>query len=333
MDNIDNIVVSSRVRLARNVRGLPFPKRLMPQDERVYSVLLSGVKNAIGNRFGYDFYEMRRLDGVERQALLEQHLVSYDLTSNIDNGSVLISHDKTISIMVNEEDHIRAQCVLAGLNLYEAYDKIDALDDELAKNLDIAFDKRLGYLTSCPTNLGTGMRASVMMFLPALTQLDGMHAIISTAHKLGLTARGMYGEGSDADGYLYQISNEVSLGISEKDILRRVDTFVRKVAENELKAREILFQQGGVQLIDQIARAYGILTNAYMLSSDECMRLLSYVKLGVSHGIIKNIDMATLSNLTDSIGSAEICKEAGKNLGATDRDIERAKRVKETLKR
>ena len=331
MDNIDNVVVSSRVRLARNVEGVPFPRRMRENDQATFDILLTGVKNAIGNDFEYNYYDMSALPDVSKQALMERHLISHDLMANSDNGKAIISRDQTISIMINEEDHIREQCLLPGYQLEAAYNKINGLDDELSKNLKFAFDERLGYLTSCPTNLGTGMRASAMMFLPGLTILGTIDNFFNTAGKLGLTARGIYGEGSDADGYLYQISNEVSLGISEQDILRRVDTFVNRVAESELRAREILLEKEGVTLIDKICRAYGILTNAYMISTDESLRLLSLLKIGVSGNIIKDVAMRTLNTLTDGIGSGEICVEAGRILSSVERDIERAKKIKKYL--
>lgn len=329
-DELDKVVVSSRIRLARNVNGMPFPRKL-DNDERVYGVLLKGIRDAIGNAFEYDYYEMRRMNEVDRMALLEKHLISPDLVRNTDNGSVIISRDRTVSIMVNEEDHIRAQCMLEGMNLKKAYEIMSDLDDRFSEKLDIAFDKNLGYLTSCPSNLGTGMRASVMMFLPALTMSNGINSVINTAQKLGLTARGIYGEGTNADGYMYQISNEVSLGVSEEDILRRVETFAMKVADNEIKIREIILKEQGVSLVDKIMRAYGILTNAYMMTSQECMGNISLVKLGVSYGFIKNTDMKTLNRLTENIGSAEITKKSGRALSAIERDIERAKTARETI--
>ncbi|MCI8728639.1 MAG: protein arginine kinase [Clostridia bacterium] len=331
-EGLDKVVVSSRIRLARNVNGMPFPKKLS-NDERVYSVLLKGIKDAIGDTFEYEYYEMRRMNEVDRMALLEKHLISPDLVRNIENGSVIISRDRTLSIMVNEEDHVRAQCMLEGMELRSAYEKISDIDDRLAENLDIAFDDKLGYLTSCPSNLGTGMRASVMMFLPALTMTNSMNSVINTAQKLGLTARGIYGEGSNADGYMYQISNEISLGISEEDILRRVETFALKVADNEMKIRDVILKEQGAGLIDKITRAYGILTNAYMMTSRECMGNISLVKLGVSYGIIKSTDMKTLNRLTESIGSAEIIKRSGRSLSALERDIERAKTVRNAILR
>ena len=330
--NMSDVVVSSRVRLARNIAGLPFPRRMKYNDERIYKELLPSIENAIGNSFKYKHYVMATTSDIEKEALMEKHLISRDLIRNSALGRAIISDDNTMSIMINEEDHIRAQCLLPGFNLEEAYKRIDAFDDALSKNIAIAFDEKLGYLTSCPTNLGTGMRASAMMFLPALTLLGSVDTFSSTASKLGLTIRGVYGEGSDADGYLYQVSNEVSLGITEKDILRRVDTFVRRIAENELAARDILIKREGTHIIDKICRAYGILTNAYMIDHDECMSLLSLLKLGVGAHIIKDIEMSKLNDITSNIGVGAICLEAGKALGAEERDIERAKIVKNALK-
>lgn len=233
--------------------------------------------------------------------------------------------------MINEEDHIRAQCFIRGFGLQECYNKVNAFDDELCHQANIAYDSKLGYLTACPTNLGTGMRASVMMFLPALTYMGEITRIVNAVQQAGLTARGMYGEGSKSSGYLYQISNQITIGISEKDIIKNVTNIVEKICEQEQLARTKWYQAEGTALEDKIMRSFGILLYARRMSSAEFMEHMANVKLGVSLGIL-DLSMAMLNQLTELCQPANLCHYGGRKLSGEERDELRAKLVREKIK-
>ena len=231
---IQTIVTSTRIRLARNLSAYPFPDKL---DKKLASEIVYLVGEELGKIDEFEKCDMGRFDKTQATLLQEQHLISPALIRRKGLASAFISSDKSISIMVNEEDHLRQQYIYKGFDLYKAYERISGIDDALGSSLDFAYDEKLGYLTACPSNLGTGMRASVMMFLPALTESGKIGALVNEAQKLGLTVRGLYGEGSDAEGYMYQISNEVTLGICEEEILSKVDKVVLEVVNLEARAR------------------------------------------------------------------------------------------------
>lgn len=328
MENYLDCIVSTRIRLARNIANRPFPHMLNgKRDER----LIKEVCNACDKLFKYDIYDMCKLDEIERIALLERHYISPKLAENIENGMVIISDQNGVSIMLNEEDHIRAQCVLEGYNFEQAYKNIKEFDSALAKTVEIAYSEQFGYLTACPTNLGTGMRASVMMFLPALTISGSIIGIINSVQKTGITARGVYGEGSDSEGYMYQISNQASIGISEREIINLVGNIVEKICEEERKARLNLHRYNKVELEDKIMRAYGLLKYAVKISSKEFMEAISLVKLGVNLQIL-NLDLRSLNELIEVAQPASLCHYSGRILGDVERDVERAKVIKNSLK-
>jgi protein arginine kinase len=229
--------------------------------------------------------------------------------------------------MVNEEDVLREQCFMKGLRLSEAYKKLDKIDDDLAKNLDIAFDEKLGYLTACPTNLGTGLRASVMMFLPALTEGGKIGALVKEAERLGLTVRGLYGEGSSAEGYMYQISNEVTLGVSEYEIIKEVEDAAERICLAERDEMQRLFVRNELKTMDKARKAYGVLTNAVMLSYGEFISRVAEVKLGAMLGMIGISDIGAIDDLIISARPANICEQYGRRLSALDRDLFRAEIV------
>ena len=230
---VDDVVVSTRIRFARNVKGLPFPKRLSGQEE-IYSVLMKGVKEACDELFKTKFYKMCDIDELLAQSYVEKHLISNDLVKNVNFGALAVNEDEDISVMINEEDHIREQCVTEGFDLDGAYKKLLRVDEKIAEKLDIAFDPKFGYLTACPTNLGAAMRASVMVFLPALTLTKKINTLINDLQRLDFTTRGVYGEGSGAQGFMYQISNQATVGKSEEDIIKLVKKTILPAIGNEL---------------------------------------------------------------------------------------------------
>jgi len=327
--SIDYTVISTRVRLARNISGYPFPSKL--KDETKAKEIVRKVNTAVSKLDSFNLYFMNNISESSAISLKEKYLISNDLIANHNYGAVLINKAEDISIMINEEDHIRSQCFMRGLNLKEAYSRISEVDDKLSNSLTYAFDKDLGYLTACPTNLGTALRASVMLFLPALSQKNYMTEIIREVSRLGLTVRGIYGEGSDADGYMYQISNEVTLGVSEEKILSIVEDAVNKIVVLENKTRKEINLADPIGMKDITKRSFGILTNCAKISSKEFLQHIANVKLGISLGYIKLKEPMVLDNLIVAVRPANINILSGKDLIAVERDIYRAEYVKEIL--
>jgi protein arginine kinase len=326
---INDVAVSSRVRLARNIDGLPFPHKL--SDDSKLDIA-SSVFAELNKDEQYKLYTMAELSSIDYEALKEKYLISSDLIDNKESGAVIVNKDETVAVMINEEDHIRAQSLLKGSCLSKAYDKISAVDNNISKKLNIAFSREYGYLTCCPTNLGTGMRASVMLFLPALTINRRINELIASVNKLHLTVRGNYGEGSAAAGHLYQLSNQISLGVSEDDIIKTVDETVEVICVRECEERERLVKQNSYELKDKIMRSWGVLTNAYKIDTSEFMSLMSDIKLGASIDIIKLKDPNVLNDLLTLAQPANLTQTYGKPMSPVERDIYRAEFVSNTLK-
>lgn len=322
----DMTVISTRIRLARNVDGLPFPHKLGEMPARQ---VIDKVAQALMPVDKFTRFDMSGVSRLEGTILQEKHLISPDLLES-PCGAVLINADETVSVMVNEEDHIREQVIMQGLSLDQAYDRVNAIDDILSKNIKFSFSRRFGYITSCATNLGTGMRASVMMFLPALTMTNMMDACINDVGRLNMTVRGVYGEGSKADGYLYQISNQYTLGVKEAEILDSVKGAINHILESELRARQIL-KRDEPELKDKIYRAWGVAENAYKLSTGEAMQLLAMVRLGGYYGYIDIKNNGELQKLITNCQPANMQWLGGKNMSTDERDIMRARYVSSTL--
>lgn len=330
MTNYDTIVVSTRVRLARNLKDIPFPAMLKGSPKSSEQVI-NTITAVCDKLFKYDLYRMNKINDVDRTALCERHLISPNLANNTENGAVAIGKDNGMSIMINEEDHVRAQCFMRGFGLNECYAKVNAFDDKLSEMANIAYDEKLGYLTACPTNLGTGMRASVMLFLPALTISGGLAKILNAVQQAGLTVRGMYGEGSKGTGYLYQVSNQITIGLSESDLIKNVENAVKTICEQEQIVREGLYKQQGINLEDNVMRSFGILLYARKITSDEFMEHMARVKLGVALGIL-DLSMPMLNQLTELCQPANMCHYGGRKLNEQERDILRANLVREKIK-
>ncbi len=319
----DSTIVSTRIRLARNVNGLPFPHKL---NEVAARRIADSVGNTLASIDRFARYDMDKISSLDGTILCEKHLISPDLLSDSPFGSVFISPDENVSVMVNEEDHIREQVIMPGLALDQAFDRVNRLDDILAKSLKFAYSPRFGYLTSCATNLGTGMRASVMMFLPGLTVNNLIDACVNDVGRLNMTVRGVYGEGSRADGYLYQVSNQRTLGLSESEILGSVKSAINHIVENESKARQLL-KRNESELKDKIYRAWGVANNAYKLSTGEAMQVLAMIKLGDFFGYIKIADHAEYQKLITNCQPANMQYIGGKNMSAEERDELRARYI------
>lgn len=329
-DSYRGNVVTSRIRLARNVEGFPFKIR----DERLARELVKKVNRALVKCDTFNLYYMSNLKPLELEAMKERNIISPSLIENRACGSALVNQDESVSVMVCEEDAIREQCFVKGFHLTDAYKRIDRIDDELSKNIDIAFDKDFGYLTACPTNVGTGMRASVMMFLPALSESGKLNELIDEVEKLGLTVRGVYGEGSDAEGYMYQISNQITLGYSEYDIINAVESTVVSICEAEREESVRLYKgKNEIHTLDRASKAYGILTNAVLLTYEEFLKHVSSIKLGAVAGYLETESIESLDDLIFRMRPANLCYEYGKALSATDRALYRAKAVGQKIKK
>lgn len=322
-----DIVVSTRVRLARNIADYPFPAKLNTKSRTELNNL---IKEAVekDNPFNLRFIEMKTLARFEAASMAERHIISPEFASDADGRALMLSPEEDISIMLNEEDHIRVQVMKSGFALDEAYEIADRIDDSLNEKFDFAFDSRIGYLTQCPTNLGTGMRASVMLHLPALTMSGQIHRLINTVSKLGLTFRGAFGEGTSATGDMYQLSNQITLGISEEYAIKNLKAITLQLCAQERAAREELVQDADTE--DRIFRAYGILKWARLLSTKELMENLSLVRFGSVAGKI-NVPIETVNELMISMQPATINVMAGKRLEERERDMIRAKTVREKL--
>ncbi len=324
----DGIVISSRIRLARNLADYPFPSKCTDaQLSEVCSAVKAALEKGACERFNY--IAMSSLSNVEKSLLVEDHMASPDFCDGKSAGRMLITDEQsTASVMVNEEDHLRIQAIAPGLDLEGAYKRASDIDDAISDGTNIAFDEKFGYLTACPTNLGTGMRASVMLHLPAMTYLGKIGSVMNLMTKIGLTVRGLYGEGSSADGCLYQISNQITLGIGEKDAIEKLTSAVTQIAENEKNLREALLSGGGVDFEDSIFRSFGILKYARKLSSVEFLKLWSDVKFGVDAGVITELSGVNLTKLLVEVMPAHIMQKYEGLEKPAARDIKRAEIVR-----
>ncbi|MGN0491996.1 protein arginine kinase [Ruminococcus sp.] len=327
----NDVVISTRIRLARNLKDYPFPCKLNSQGrEKVIEKVRDAVKKSNSPvASDFSFIRMSELSSSQSVSLVEKRLVSPEFISETDGRALLISKDECFSIMINEEDHIRLQVITKGLSLEQAYDTADKLDTLLDENLDFAFDEKLGYLTQCPTNLGTGMRASVMLHLPALEKSRAINRIAGNLSKLGLTIRGAHGEGTEPKGALYQLSNQVTLGISEKAAIENLKNITEQLIAQENQARERLCSSIDIQ--DAISRSLGILRSALVISHDEALKLLSNVRLGIVSKQITDVSTETIDRLMLAVEPATLTVSLNKNLSAHDRDIERAKLIRAEL--
>ena len=325
------IVLSSRVRLARNVEKTAFPHWATKKQEKETVEVLEEAVRHIDLMKGSLFVRMAEIDDVDKQFLLERHLVSREHMLHTDSKAVVIGDKEVISIMINEEDHLRIQVMQSGLNLGDAWALIDALDDELSEAIPYAYSTDWGYLTCCPTNTGTGMRASVMLHLPALVLTKQINKVLHTITKLGLTARGLYGEGTEASGNFFQISNQVSLGRAEEELIENIERILKEVIHQEQTAREALVTNNRIQLEDRIWRAFGILRHAQTMSSNEALDLLSAVRLGVDLGLMNGLNRTTVNELFIFSQPAHLQKLEGKALTAKERDAKRAQLLRSRL--
>lgn len=285
METFNHIAVSSRIRLARNFSGINFVNKL--NDEKQINFLLSSTKALFENIEGFSYTRLSKMPLSRCSAFLERHIISKELIENRDISAIATNEDENIIVMIAEEDHLREQSISSGFDLQGAYDRLIPIDNKILNHFNIAFDDEYGFLTSSPANLGTGMRASVMVFIPALERRGKIPSLVADARKYGLTFRGIYGEGTEASGCFYQISNQNSLGLSEEQIIDKVSDFFLDICKMEESLRNDLFENNYTELRDEAQRAYGILTSCYSIEENEMIRLLSILKFGSLYGFVK----------------------------------------------
>jgi len=326
-----SVVLSSRIRLARNIVGFKFPNSA---DRETREKLLEMFDSAVAkSEFLQDgkLYRTTGLDRTNSSFLVERHLISPTMLDQLDGAGVYIASTEQVSIMLNEEDHLRIQAITSGLEMDRTMELASQYDNEVGRLLEYDYDSDFGFLTACPTNVGTGLRASVLIHLPGLVLTREIDRIIQKVTKLGLIVRGFYGEGTDVLGNLFQISNQTTLGQSETDILESIERVTRTIISDEAATRNRLKEEAYEQISDRIWRAYGILKHARVLSSEEVMNMLSAVRLGLAMGIIDSVSIATINDILLLSQPAHLMKYYGKAMDADKRDIVRAEMVREKL--
>ncbi len=328
-----DIVISSRIRLARNLADFPFIRRCTEHDRSAIEKTVQEKLPRCEKLAGLIFMDVAEMELVDRQFLVERQLISRELAESSGARAVAIDGREQYSLMVNEEDHLRIQVMKSGLDLVNAWAQINEIDDLIESHVSYAFHDRLGYLTACPTNVGTGMRVSVMLHLPALVITRQIDKVFRSLQKISLAVRGLYGEGSQAMGDFYQISNQITLGRSETELIKQVGDIVPVLIDYERRARNYLVRESQKDLHDHVSRAYGILCNAQTISSEETMHFLSRVRMGVNLGLIRDVEIPTINQLFIHTQPAHLQKVRGVELGTADRNIERALYLQRHLRR
>ncbi|TVX95675.1 protein arginine kinase [Cohnella terricola] len=328
-----DVVISSRVRIARNLRNQPFPLMASPEQsssamEQLLCVAESGRLNGLGK---IEQIRMSELTELEKLVLVEKHLISPSLANESRNSALILSPNEDISIMINEEDHLRIQCLSPGFQVREAWETASKIDDIFEEQVDYAFDEKHGYLTSCPTNVGSGIRASVMMHLPALVMTGQINRILSAVTQVGLAVRGVYGEGSEATGNLFQVSNQVTLGQSEQEIIENLFQVARQIIEHERSARGKLLDESFLRVEDRVRRSFGVLTQARIMDTKEASQRLSDVRLGYHLGLLPEVDSLVLNELLVSMQPGFLQMTFGEAMSPEDRDRSRAELIRSRL--
>lgn len=325
----EDTVISTRIRLARNISGIPFINKITKDNAKN---VIRIVKEALENtNYGLKVMLLKDMDDITKLSLVEKHIISPEFALNKSEiGAIAINNEEDICIMINEEDHLRIQTFSPGLNLENALTLAVEVEKNIGKNINYAYNEKYGFLTSCPSNVGTGLRASIMMHLPALTETKNIEKVLNVVNGFGMNIRGIYGEGTNSKGNIYQISNKQTLGIQEEETIRNLKLITDRVIEQEKLARKILTKET-IELEDKIYRAYGTLTNCKKISSDECMELLSEIRLGVNLGIMNKITEATLNKLEIYTKPANLQKKLGQVYTAKQRDIKRAEIIKKIV--
>ena len=328
----NQIVISSRVRLARNLKTHAFPGWAKKAERlQILEEIKPGVEALPEMQDAFSEY-LQDLSALEKQILVERHLISREHAAKSLGSAVVMNRKQTLSIMINEEDHLRMQAIRSGLQLKNVFKMIDKADSALESKLDFAYHPRLGYLTACPSNVGTGMRASAMVHLPALVLSEQINQIVQAVNKIGLAVRGLYGEGTEAMGNLFQVSNQITLGEREDEMISRLNKVIEQIIEHEQNARKMLLSKRPATLLDQIGRGYGILTHAYAMTSKEALNLLSFMKLGIDLELFPQDCQVPIDELFMETQPAHLQKGTQQKLAAEERDSLRAEIIREKLK-
>lgn len=327
----DDIAISTRIRLARNVKDVPFPVCASNEDLHKVELAVGLAVEKTKQIKKPVIIEMGKIDQIDADVLLERRLISREFCSRRPNSSLVMSDYEDLAVMINEEDHLRLQAIKPGLQLGPVWDEINSFESSLSTEVPFEFDLNLGFLTSCPTNIGTGMRASVMLHLPGLVLAGQTAPLMQGVFKLGLAVRGILGEGTDNLGNLFQVSNQSTLGESEEDIIRRLEAVIIQIINHEKNARRKLLETRRDMLLDNIGRAYGILKYSYVISTKETLNSLSMLRLGVDMGVIRSVDIHTVNELFVTVQPAHLQKYADKKVDSEERDKIRATLIRESL--
>ena len=325
------IAITTRVRLARNLEERRFPTHPDQSDRQNVLEEIKAAILSLPDGYKYIWHELDREGLLDRRLLMERHLISRELADGNGPRAVAVNPEESLAVMVNEEDHLRMQCIISGLSVQEAYRRVNQLDDRLSERLAFAFDPFYGYLTSCPTNVGTGLRVSVMLHLPALVMTRHIEKVFRAVYEMRMTVRGFYGEGTEAFGELYQISNQITCGRSEADIIDDMEAVIAAIIKYEEKAREELATSERSKLEDRVWRSWGLLRNARLMTSEEAMRHLSSLRLGVVMGVFDRLDLPKVQRLFLNTQPAHLQRIEGRMLESNDRDVARAAYIRTEL--
>lgn len=328
----DDVVVSTRVRLARNLAGISFPDRA---DDSTLEAIEEKVSTALKKKWrnkSFSVSGLGEISSMDREYLKEAHLISAEFARKKKGGVLALQEDLGAAVMVNEEDHLRLQIIMGGLDVFSCWEALDDLDSQLDRELDYAFSPKIGYLTACPSNVGTGLRVSVMMHLPGLTMMREMNAVVKGLNRVGLIVRGVYGEGSEVSGNIYQISNQATLGETELEIVERIARVAGDLAVHERNARGRMLEQQRIVVLDGVHRSLAIMRNALLITSDEGNDLLSELQFGLWCGILSGVTQEKIGEAWLVTRPAHLQKEMGRQLGLTERDAVRALLLKDLTK-
>jgi protein arginine kinase len=326
-----DIVISSRVRLARNLSDYPFVRKCSAKQQAQIAAAVHQAFDRSEVATQAEYIDVSKLGDLDRQFLMERQLISHELSDGEGTRAVILDPEEQFSIMINEEDHLRLQVMHSGFDLQRGWDRINQLDDALEAHLQFAFTAKFGYLTACPTNVGTGLRVSVMLHLPALVATKQIERVFRALGKINVAVRGLFGEGSQFMGDFYQVSNQTTLGKSEIELIQRVQQVVPQLIDYERKAREFLLNEDRADLSDLVSRAHGILKTAKKISSEETMHYLSKVRLGINLGLIQGLTISTLNKMFIHTQPAHLQKLRGRKLSGSDRNTERASYLQQHL--
>lgn len=323
MDKFEDIVITTRIRLARNVKGYKYPNNMIDKEKQK---LLEYIKDKLQDK--YTILELNNMDEITKKSLVEKHIISKELLQS-SNTALIMDEKNNITTMINEEDHFRIQAFEKNFNVDEAYKNIVKMDEEISKSINYSYNKDYGYLTACPTCLGTGMRVSVMLHLPSLEKIGALEKIFNEISHLGISIRGIYGENTNGEGAIYQISNQRTLGIKEEEIIEQVKQVTNYIVKQERKAREIL--KNRIEIKDEIFRSYGIAKYAITMSQKEAMKILSNIRMGINMEYIKEINIDKINQIIENIGINTLRKNMKDNFSKEEVNIKRAEYIKNNM--